>query len=112
MSCRRALPAAPACRRCAAGVLRGIGAPPGAWRGCGGVSPRGGGGRGGVPLPRSPPPALPTPTTATPTAAGEEAIGARAYRVLFALVSLPLAIAAVVYFIDHRYDGVPLWNVR
>ncbi|KAL4423637.1 hypothetical protein ABPG77_009224 [Micractinium sp. CCAP 211/92] len=43
---------------------------------------------------------------------GEELIGARAYRVIFALVSLPLAIAAVVYFIDHRYDGVPLWNVR
>lgn len=43
---------------------------------------------------------------------GEQAIGARAYRVVFALVSLPLAIAAVVYFIDHRYDGVPLWNVR
>lgn len=44
--------------------------------------------------------------------AGEAAVGARAYRVLFALVSLPLAIAAVVYFIDHRYDGLPLWNVR
>jgi hypothetical protein len=43
---------------------------------------------------------------------GEELIGARAYRVVFALVSLPLAIAAVVYFIDHRYDGVPLWNLR
>jgi zeta-carotene isomerase len=39
-------------------------------------------------------------------------MGARAYRVVFALVSLPLAIAAVVYFIDHRYDGVPLWNIR
>ncbi len=44
--------------------------------------------------------------------AGEELVGARAYRVMFALVSLPLAIAAVVYFIDHRYDGIPLWNVR
>lgn len=44
--------------------------------------------------------------------AGEELVGARAYRVMFALVSLPLAIAAVVYFIDHRYDGVALWNVR
>ncbi|KAI3431840.1 hypothetical protein D9Q98_010592 [Chlorella vulgaris] len=43
---------------------------------------------------------------------GEELVGARAYRVVFALVSLPLAIAAVVYFIDHRYDGVPLWNIR
>lgn len=44
--------------------------------------------------------------------AGEEIIGPRAYRVLFALASLPLAIAAVVYFINHRYDGAPLWNIR
>ena len=44
--------------------------------------------------------------------AGEELIGARAYRVVFALVSLPLALAAVVYFIDHRYDGAALWNLR
>jgi zeta-carotene isomerase len=43
---------------------------------------------------------------------GEEFIGARAYRVIFALVSLPLATAAVVYFINHRYDGIPLWNLR
>ncbi|GIL43940.1 hypothetical protein Vafri_1525 [Volvox africanus] len=43
---------------------------------------------------------------------GEEVIGARAYRVIFALVSLPLAIVAIVYFINHRYDGVPLWDVR
>lgn len=43
---------------------------------------------------------------------GEELIGARAYRVIFALVSLPLAVAAVVYFINHRYDGVALWNLR
>jgi uncharacterized membrane protein len=47
-----------------------------------------------------------------PNPAGEELIGARAYRVVFAFISLPLAIAAVVYFIDHRYDGLPLWNVR
>ena len=39
-------------------------------------------------------------------------MGARAYRVLFAAVSLPLAVVAVVYFINHRYDGVPLWNLR
>lgn len=39
-------------------------------------------------------------------------MGARAYRVIFALVSLPLALAAVVFFINHRYDGLPLWNVR
>ena len=36
---------------------------------------------------------------------GEKLIGARAYRVVFALVSLPLAIVALVYFINHRYDG-------
>jgi zeta-carotene isomerase len=45
-------------------------------------------------------------------AAGEKIIGARAYRVLFALGSLPLAIVALVYFINHRYDGTPLWDVR
>lgn len=43
---------------------------------------------------------------------GERAIGARAYRVVFALASLPLAVCAVVYFINHRYDGVQLWNLR
>lgn len=43
---------------------------------------------------------------------GEALIGARAYRVLFALGSLPLAIVAIVYFINHRYDGTPLWNVQ
>ena len=43
---------------------------------------------------------------------GEELMGKRAYRVLFALVSLPLATAAVVFFINHRYDGIPLWNIR
>ena len=43
---------------------------------------------------------------------GDEVIGARAYRVVFALVSLPLAIAAVVFFINHRYDGTALWNIR
>ena len=43
---------------------------------------------------------------------GEDLMGARAYRVLFAAVSLPLAVVAVVYFINHRYDGMPLWNLR
>jgi zeta-carotene isomerase len=43
---------------------------------------------------------------------GEELMGARAYRVMFALISLPLAIAAVVFFINHRYDGTALWNIR
>ncbi|KAI8107388.1 hypothetical protein M9435_002419 [Picochlorum sp. BPE23] len=43
---------------------------------------------------------------------GEDLVGARAYRVMFALISLPLAIAAVVFFINHRYDGIALWNIR
>lgn len=43
---------------------------------------------------------------------GEKLIGARAYRVIFALVSLPLATVAIVYFINHRYDGTALWDLR
>lgn len=43
---------------------------------------------------------------------GEDIIGSRAYRVVFALTSLPLATAAVVFFINHRYDGTALWNIR
>ena len=31
---------------------------------------------------------------------------------MFAGISLPLALAAVVYFINHRYSGTPLWNLR
>eukprot|EP01035_Chromulina_nebulosa_P017538 gene17538-23100_t len=42
----------------------------------------------------------------------EEIIGARAWRVLFALVSLPLAFSSIVYFINHRYDGIQLWDLR
>jgi hypothetical protein len=34
--------------------------------------------------------------------AAEEIIGPRAFRVIFALVSLPLAVVAVVYWINHR----------
>jgi len=43
---------------------------------------------------------------------GEALIGARAFRVVFAGISLPLALAAVVHFINHRYSGTPLWNLR
>lgn len=43
---------------------------------------------------------------------GEAAVGARAWRVLFAVVSLPLAASSVAYFINHRYDGAALWDVR
>lgn len=44
--------------------------------------------------------------------AGERVIGARAYRVIFAALSLPLAMLAVVYWVNHRYDGEALWNLR
>lgn len=27
-------------------------------------------------------------------------------------MSLPLAVVAVVYFINHRYSGIPLWDLR
>ncbi|NJK37014.1 MAG: hypothetical protein HC835_07470 [Oscillatoriales cyanobacterium RM2_1_1] len=42
----------------------------------------------------------------------ETKIGARPYRILFALVSLPLATVLVIYFFNHRYDGIRLWNVQ
>lgn len=43
---------------------------------------------------------------------GEAKIGARLYRVLFALVSLPLATVLIIYFFNHRYDGLQLWNLQ
>ncbi|MEM1309239.1 MAG: NnrU family protein [Cyanobacteria bacterium P01_D01_bin.71] len=43
---------------------------------------------------------------------GEKLIGARGYRVLFALVSIPLASVLIIYFIIHRYDGLRLWNLQ
>ncbi|GAA0172496.1 isomerase [Lithospermum erythrorhizon] len=43
---------------------------------------------------------------------GEKLIGERAYRVLFAGVSLPLAVSTIVYFINHRYDGMQLWQLQ
>lgn len=43
---------------------------------------------------------------------GERIVGERAYRVLFAGISLPLAVSTVVYFINHRYDGVQLWQLQ
>jgi zeta-carotene isomerase len=38
--------------------------------------------------------------------------GWQAWRVVFALVSLPLALSAIVFFINHRYDGLQLWDIR
>ena len=43
---------------------------------------------------------------------GESKIGARLYRVLFALVSIPFATVLIIYFFNHRYDGVQLWQVQ
>jgi hypothetical protein len=41
--------------------------------------------------------------------AAEEIIGPRAFRVIFALVSLPLAVVAVVYWINHRCSVLLKW---
>jgi uncharacterized membrane protein len=43
---------------------------------------------------------------------GESKIGARFYRVIFALVSIPAATALIIYFFNHRYDGIELWDLR
>lgn len=43
---------------------------------------------------------------------GEQQIGPRLYRVLFALVSLPVAVVLIIYFFNHRYDGLQLWQVQ
>ncbi|XP_010553627.1 PREDICTED: 15-cis-zeta-carotene isomerase, chloroplastic [Tarenaya hassleriana] len=43
---------------------------------------------------------------------GEKLIGERAFRVLFAGLSLPLAVSTIVYFINHRYDGLQLWQLQ
>ncbi|MBD2138336.1 hypothetical protein H6F32_12200 [Anabaena sp. FACHB-1237] len=42
----------------------------------------------------------------------EKYLGARVYRILFALGSLPLAVLLIVYFFNHRYDGWQLWQVQ
>ncbi|KYC39456.1 hypothetical protein WA1_32570 [Scytonema hofmannii PCC 7110] len=42
----------------------------------------------------------------------EKHLGCRLYRVLFALASLPLVVILIVYFFNHRYDGLQLWNVQ
>ena len=43
---------------------------------------------------------------------GEKKIGPRLYRVLFALVSIPLAVILIIYFFNHRYDGLQLWQLQ
>ncbi|MDJ0733917.1 MAG: NnrU family protein [Nostocaceae cyanobacterium] len=42
----------------------------------------------------------------------EKQIGPRLYRIIFALVSLPLAVILIIYFFNHRYDGLQLWQVQ
>jgi uncharacterized membrane protein len=42
----------------------------------------------------------------------EARIGARAWRLLFALASVPAAGLVIAYFLAHRYDGWRLWNLQ
>jgi uncharacterized membrane protein len=43
---------------------------------------------------------------------GEARIGARAWRLLFAAISIPAAVIVIGYFLQHRYDGVRLWDLQ
>lgn len=43
---------------------------------------------------------------------GESKIGPRLYRVLFAAVSIPFAVVLIIYFFNHRYDGLVLWQIQ
>lgn len=43
---------------------------------------------------------------------GEKKIGPRLYRVLFASLSIPLAVILIIYFFNHRYDGLLLWQLQ
>ncbi|MDF5719295.1 MAG: NnrU family protein [Rhizonema sp. PD37] len=42
----------------------------------------------------------------------EKHMGVRLYRILFAATSLPLAVLLIVYFFNHRYDGLQLWQIQ
>ena len=42
----------------------------------------------------------------------EVIIGARAWRLIFALASIPSAVVLIGYFLAHRYDGIRLWNLQ
>jgi uncharacterized membrane protein len=39
-------------------------------------------------------------------------VGERAWRLLFAGLSIPSAVVLVGYFLAHRYDGIRLWNLQ
>ncbi len=43
---------------------------------------------------------------------GVARIGERAWRLLFAAVSIPSAVVVIAYFLQHRYDGLRLWNLQ
>lgn len=43
---------------------------------------------------------------------GEAKVGPRLYRIVFALISLPFAVILIIYFFNHRYDGLLLWQVQ
>jgi uncharacterized membrane protein len=43
---------------------------------------------------------------------GAARIGERAWRLLFAGVSIPAAVVVIGYFLQHRYDGIRLWNLQ
>ena len=43
---------------------------------------------------------------------GADRIGERAWRMLFAGVSVPAATLLIAYFLSHRYDGIRLWNLQ
>ena len=42
----------------------------------------------------------------------EALVGARAWRLIFAGLSIPSAAVLIGYFLAHRYDGVRLWNLQ
>ncbi|MFL0732283.1 MAG: NnrU family protein, partial [Prochlorococcus sp.] len=42
----------------------------------------------------------------------EARVGARAWRLIFAAVSVPSAVLVIGYFLAHRYDGLHLWNLQ
>ncbi len=43
---------------------------------------------------------------------GASRIGERAWRLLFAAISIPSAVVLVGYFLAHRYDGLRLWDFQ
>jgi len=40
----------------------------------------------------------------------EPIVGARFWRVIFAVVSLPLALSCISYFVNHAHEGTQLWD--